>query len=169
MKVHLGILVAILGFCSCSHPGKEDSTPNGVVVKVLKISLPEDEDKRGGFLVSAFMNKPEERKFDLYTTENWKSNFTAFAEALVQRAADQKLDSASLRSVLDLVLKDSQDKIAYLPVGAYQATLAGKPVWIVTVKWEYPNTGMGTLRLVHIRAFAFDQKTLKKVAFMTCG
>src|SRR6185369_12995913 len=53
---------------------------------------------------------------------------------------------------------------AYLPIGAYQATLAGKPVWIVAVKWEYPTTEMGTLPLGHIRAFAFDQKTLSRVA-----
>jgi len=107
-----------------------DTTSGGVVVKVLEESLPKDEDKRREFLASAFFNRPEEMKFNSITTENWKSNFMAFAEALVQKSDDLKLDSASLRKELDLVLKHARDKLAYLPVGAYQASLAGKPVWI---------------------------------------
>jgi hypothetical protein len=68
--------------------------------------------------------------------------------------------------VLGLVLKDSKDEIAYLPVGAYQTTLDAKPVWIIVVKWEYPSfEGSG---LEHIRIFAFDQKTLERVGYMTC-
>lgn len=73
----------------------------------------------------------------------------------------------ALSKALDLVLKDSKDKIAYLPVGAYQTTLDGDLVWIITVKWEYPDFGDNP-ELGHIRMFAFDQKTLKQVAFCTC-
>jgi hypothetical protein len=86
---------------------------------------------------------------------------------LVRKADDQHLDSASLHKVLDLVLKHSKGKIAYLPVGAYQTTLDGSPVWIVTIKWEYLSMEEGA-ELGHIRIFAFDQKTLKQVAFVTC-
>jgi hypothetical protein len=167
MKTGMGLLLLVTGLCSCSRSTKETSQTNVLVVDLLKKHLPESEDKREQFLVRTFFK--EERKFDSYTTDNWKSNFTAFSSLLVQKAEDHKLDSASLRSVLDLVLKDSQDKLAYLPIGAYQATLAGKPVWIVAVKREYPTTEMGTLPLGHIRAFAFDQKTLSRVAFMTCN
>src|SRR6266850_522464 len=130
MKTGVVLLLLVIGPCSCSRSTKVASEPNVLVVAVLKKHLPESEDKREEFLVRTFFK--EERKFDSYTTDNWRSNFTTFASVLVQKAEDQKLDSSSLRSVLDLVLKDSQDKIAYLPIGAYQATLAGKPVWIVT-------------------------------------
>jgi hypothetical protein len=46
----------------------------------------------------------------------------------------------------------------------------GKPVWIITVKWEYPSmAGSGdSAELGHIRAFVFDQKTLKQVGFVSC-
>jgi len=119
------------------------------------------------FLWGNFANKPEEHQFDSYGADNWKDNFAVFAKTLVQKADDHKLDSASLRKALDLVLKDSYDKIAYLPVGAYQTTLDGELIWLIAVKWEYPamgkNAGLG-----HIRVFAFNQKTLKKVGFVTC-
>ena len=74
-------------------------------------------------------------------------------------------ESFRVSKALDLVLKDSKDKIAYLPVGAYQTTLEGKPIWIIRVKWEYPPMGS----LGHIRMFAFDQKTLRQVGVVTCG
>ncbi len=63
------------------------------------------------------------------------------------------------------------DTFAYLPVGAYQTTLDGELVWIVTVKWEYSLMGEKdkSAFLVHICIFVFGQKTLKQVGFMTCG
>jgi len=95
--------------------------------------------------------------------------FYDFQQSLGPKGDGQKLDSASLRKALVLVLTHSQDKIAYLPVGAYQTTLDGNLVWIITVKWEYPDMGNGeSPELGHIRMFAFDQKTLKQVAFCTC-
>jgi hypothetical protein len=138
------------------------------VVKLLEKPLPTEERKKEAFLWDNFANKPEEKKFDSYGTEKWKRNFSLFAKSLVQKAAEQKLDSASLRKALDLVLKDSKDKIAYLPVGAYETTRDGKPTWIIAVKWEYPSEGANP-GLVHIRVFAFDQKTIKQVGFVTCN
>ena len=67
----------------------------------------------------------------------------------------------------DQVLEFSKGKTAYLPVGAYQTTLDGSPVWIVVVKWESPRMGK-VVGLGHICMFAFDQKTLKRVAFNSC-
>ena len=134
--------------------------------------MPTDENRRQEFLIDTFFGRPEEKKFNGYTTENWQSNFTAFTEALLEKANDLKLDSASLRQVLDLVRKRPQEKLAYLPVGAYQASLDGKQVWIITVKWEEypPASGRNeTLPLIHICAVAFDRKTSKEVAFATCN
>ena len=89
MKLALLSLVVALGLCSCSRSAEEDSTAGGPTVRVLKKSLPADEQKREGFLWHCFAK--EEKKFDSYTTDNWRSNFTVFAEALIKRCDDQKL------------------------------------------------------------------------------
>jgi len=132
--------------------------------------MPLKEDEKGGFLWNSFTNQPKGQKINLYTTAQWKENFTAFAATLLKMADNQKLDSGSLHKALDLVLKNSQDKIAYLPIGAYQASLDGKSVWIITVRWEYPSMGKdgAAVELGHIRAFAFDQERLNQVGFVTC-
>ena len=171
MKITLVLFLAIASISSVSYAADKKLPPGSVVVKVLHKPLPSEEGEIQMFLWDGFANKPDEQKFNSYTTEKWKRTFKVFAEALVKKANDQKLDSVSLRKALDLVLKDSEDKIAYLPVGAYQTTLDGRLVWIVTVKWEYPSRDEKgeSVELGHIRAFVFDQMTLKQVAFMTCG
>jgi hypothetical protein len=166
MKTCLISILVITSLSALGQAADEKPKPDIAIVKVLRAALPHDPDKRSGFLWDHFANKPEADKFSSYGTDKWKDNFAAFAEALVTKANAQKLDAASLRKVLDQVLKDSRDEIAYLPVGAYQTTLDRKPVWIIAVKWEYPSMGEGGL--VHIRIFAFDQKTLERVGYSTC-
>jgi len=161
------LLLLITCFADMAKAGGAKTKPEAVVVKVLSLELPHDEDKRSQFLWHNFANQPEENQFNSYTTEKWTDNFNLFAAILVHKAERMKLDSHSLRKVLDLVFKDSKKKIAYLPVGAYQTTLDGHLVWIITVKWEYPPQE-GSEELGHIRMFAFDQKTLKQVGFETC-
>jgi len=170
MKTVLVIFLTAACISSVSYAADEKPALDAVVVKALEKPLPSGKDKQEKFLWDSFANKPDEMKFSSYTTEKWKETYEAFAAALVKKADDQKLDSKSLCKALDLVLKDSKNKIAYLPVGAYQTTLDGKPAWIVTVKWEYPSMGKTgeNIGLGHIRAFVFDQKTLKQVGFMTC-
>ena len=171
MKITIYILLAVTCIASTLHAADVKPGPDAVIVKVLDTPLPTEEITKYRFLWGSFANKPDEQKFNSYTTDKWKESFAAFATSLVKKADDQKLDSISLRKALDLVLKDSKDKIAYLPVGAYQTTLDGSPVWILTVKWEYPpmNEDGQSKCLGHIRAFVFDQKTLKQSGFMTCG
>ncbi len=145
-------------------------TPLGVdatVVKVLESPLPDHLDHRKRFLWDKFANQPEEQKFNYNKTDKWRDNFSTFAQNLTRQAQIQKLDSASLRHALDLVLQDAKDRLAYLPVGAYHTTLNRQPVWIVTVKWEYSFEG-DSATLSHIRVFAFDQKTLEQVGYVTC-
>ena len=167
MKIYLITLLAVASLSSLGQAWSEKPKPDAAVVKVLYAPMPHEADKRAEFLWKHFANKPEADKFSSYGTDKWNDNFAAFAKALVTKAEAQKLDSASLRKVLALVLKDSKDEIAYLPVGAYQTTLDAKPVWIITVKWEYPSMGEGA-GLVHIRMYAFDQKTLERVGYKTC-
>ena len=167
MKSFIVILAAIICVSPVSSAADLKTKPNAVEVKVLENQLPPDESKRSQFLWNTFANKPAEKQFNTYTTENWKDDFELFAVALVQKANKLKLDSESLRKALDLVLKNYNNKIAYLPVGAYQTTLDRKSVWIITVKWEYPPKE-GNFELGHIRIFAFDQQTLEQVGFNTC-
>jgi hypothetical protein len=171
MRTLLVIIFAAACISSSSRGADERPGPDAVVVKVIDTALPTKEKKQAQFLWDTFANQPDEKKFNSYTAEKWKETFSIFATALVKKAGDQKLDSVSLRKALDLVLMDSKDKIAYLPVGAYQTTSDGQLVWIITVKWEYPSMGPNdqSVGLGHIRAFVFEQKTLKKVGFMTCS
>lgn len=164
MKSHLCILFSFVAFAAPVMATDTKPGPEEVVVAVMKQPFPSDEKMRAEFLWTRFANKPEEEKFKSYESENWQETYVAFADALVKKAGAQGLDSASLRKVLDQILKGN-DKTAYLPVGAYQTTLDGNPVWIVIVKWEFPHSGAG---LGHVRMFAFDQKTLKSVGFNTC-
>jgi len=166
MKIAI-FLIAVF-FSLFSYAAEQKPAPDAVVVMALANPLPHEEDKRDNFLWDSFANKPAEKQFNAYGADHWKDTFTVFANSLVHKADVLKLDSASLHQALDLVLKDSNDKIAYLPVGAYQTTLDGELIWIITVKWEYPSM-VGSGGLGHIRMFAFNQKTLKKVGFVTCG
>jgi hypothetical protein len=170
MKIALCLCLAVAFRSTALFADEVKPPPEAVVVKVLQTPLPAEEGKKHEFLWDNFANQPDEEKFKAYTTEKWKETFKVFAAALVKKADAQKLDSASLRKALDLVLKHSKDEIAYLPVGAYQTTLDGGLVWIVTVKWEYPSMAEKgqTVNLGHIRAFVFDQKTLKQAGFITC-
>jgi hypothetical protein len=170
MKLHLVVFLAFACGSLASFAVEEKPPPDAVVVKALHRPLPSAEDKKHEFLWNNFANQPDERKFSAYTTEKWQKTFEVFAAALVKKAQSQKLDSASLRKALDLILKNRKEDIAYLPVGAYHTTLDGKPVWIVTVKWEYPSFAPKgeSANLGHIRIFVFDQKTLKQVGFVTC-
>lgn len=167
MKTNLVVLFVLVCLQSLSIAADKKPGSDAVVVEVLNSPLPHEESKRWNFLWDTFANKPAETQFSSYSTGKWKDNYAVFSGVLVKKAGRQKLDSVSLRKALDLVLKDSKDKIAYLPVGAYQTTLDGGLIWIITVKWELPDMGDNP-KLGHIRMFAFDQKTLKQVAFCTC-
>jgi len=145
----------------------ERPPPDAVVVQLLTEPLPHAKDKRAKFLWDNFANQPTEQQFNAYTTEKWKDNFSIFADALVQKANNQALNSDALRRILDLLLRQTKGETAYLPVGAHQTTLDGSPIWIVTMKWESPSTG-DAANLAHTRIVALDQKTLKNVAFIEC-
>ncbi len=84
----------------------------------------------------------------------------------MQKAVSQRLDTNSLYKALELVLKESPG-LAYLPVGAYHTTFQQEPVWILTLKWQAQGSPQA-MNLEHIRVFAFDQKSLKQVGFVTC-
>ena len=139
-------------------------SPNDVVVTNLTAVMPSETNDRPQFLWEQFANKPEETRFTSYRTKDWKQNYRVFATTLIQKAKEKEMDAASLQKVLEQILS-SAGKLAYLPVGAYQANLNNAPTWIVVVKWEVAGNNY---RLGHVCIFAYDQKTLKQVAFKTC-
>ena len=167
MKINFIVLVASACLFCCLHTAEAKPSSNEVVVNVLVTPMPPAEKDRAQYLWDIFANKPDEKKFNVYTTERWRDTYALFAATLLHKAKAKKLNVESLEKVVGLVLRNSRDRIAYLPVGAYQTTLDGNPVWIITVKWEYPPPE-GSSTLGHIRMFAFDQKTLRQVAFNTC-
>lgn len=174
MILRPALLATFLAFgASAAEPDepKSTSSPDDVVVKALDAPLAKEED--GSACLDAFFNHPDEMKFDIPLTKDWRKRFEAFAKSLLRKATDQKLDSGSLSKALDLVLKHAgkdgeEDQIAFIPVGAYQATFDKRPVWVVAVKWEYPSAGDDEILMGHVRIFAFDQKTMKRVGFCTC-
>src|SRR5579872_545179 len=121
MKMIWATLAVSLVLCGCerSRPASKEigspsisgtSTkdagrgPNATIMRVLNASLPHDKEARDAFLWNNFANKPEEEQFNSYRSDGWKDNYAAFANALVQKANEQKLDSTSLHEVLDLIL-----------------------------------------------------------------
>lgn len=138
-----------------------------VVVKALAKPITTEPGKVEELLFSEFAYVPVDKAMDSYTTQNWKAHYRSFSAALVKKAAVQKLAASSLSRILVLILTDA-NRLAYLPVGAYEASFNGRPVWIVTVKWE-AGLGGEDYKLSLIRIYAFDRETLKQVGFATCG
>lgn len=160
-------MLVSIGLATLGYSKDPVAAPDEVVVKVMNTPLPEQSDQMMAFLWSTFANQPDEEKFSSYGSENWKETYEVFSSSLVKKAGALKVNAESLGRVLQLVLKHSEDKIAYLPVGAYQTTLNDRLVWIITVKWEYPSMG-GEGGLGHIRMFVYDQKSFKQLGFNSC-
>lgn len=152
-----------------SQAAEGGSGKDNVVLAVLDSPFPVDSEQMQEFLWKQVASRPEASNFSSVSTSKWKNKYRRFADTLIQKAADQKLDSVSLRKVLHLILDHSGGKIAYLPVAAYQAMKDDKPIWIVTVSWEYPLINNRYTRFYHVRVFAFDQETLTQVGYVTCG
>ena len=147
---------------------EDKPSSNTVVVKVITTPLPKDERKRKTFLFQCpFAKGSGSKKFSVYTTNQWEDNYKTFSNELVMKADKLKLNSKSLRKALDLIMKESKASVACLPVGAYQTTFKNQLVWVIRLKWE--RTDEEDAQLGHIRAYAYDQKTLEKVGFATCG
>lgn len=152
-----------------SQAAEGRSGKDTVVLTVLDSPLPINSDQMQEFLWKQVATRPEAGNFSSASTSKWKEKYRKCAETLIRKAATQKLDSVSLRKVLDAVFAHSEGKIAYLPVAAYHATMGDKPIWIVTVRWEYPLISDRPTQFYHIRVFVFDESALTQVGFVTCG
>jgi hypothetical protein len=134
-------------------------------------AMPTDENQRSAWLADHVDTM--EGKFSSQTTCHWRRRYERFSDELIQKAYRGGLDSASLSSILKIILAETNGQpLAYLPVAAYQTTLNGEPVWIVAVHWEQcfgPEDPIPVRQLCHVRSFAFTQRDLKQVGFITCG
>ena len=99
------------------------------------------------------------------SAQNWREKYNSYGRALVARAAERHLDSASLSNVLKWILADGErHKMAYLPFAAYYTEINGEPVWVVDLTWEYEGFG----HFGHIRMYAISARNLRQVGFTTC-
>jgi hypothetical protein len=159
-------LAVVVSLCGCA------TTASRVVVGGCHDPFPAEEKLRFGFLAHNFLETEESVRFRTQTTENWKTKYDEFSQALVRKATDRGFDSASLAKIMKLVLEDAEhEKCAYLPVGAYVTTQESDLVWIVEVNWAsdlLPRSDGKQWTMSHVRAYAFDQKTLKQMGFATC-
>lgn len=163
-----GIFISIcLLLLSQAADGK--SSKDTAVLAVLDTPLPIDPNQMEEFLWKQVATRPEAGNFPSVSTRKWKEKYRRCVDTLIREAATQKLDSVSLRKVLDLVLAHSEDKLAYLPVAAYHSMMGDRPIWIVTVRWEFPLISGRPTEFYHIRVFVFDESALTQVGFVTCG
>lgn len=160
----LGCAIALSAFAANPPPAPASE----VVVESLALSLPTDSRAAAKVLWDSFANRPAERKFTGIPVAGWRQLYPEFAETLVHRAAEEKLEAEALGRVL----KDIDQKrgsLALVPVGAYRATQGEKAIWIVVCKWEIEKAASKAEYLLgHVRMFAYDIQTLKQVAFKTC-
>jgi hypothetical protein len=151
-----------------SHAAEGGSRKDNAVLAVLDSPVPIDPNEMEEFLWKQVATRPEAGHFSSASTAKWKEKYKRFADGLVREAAAQKLDSNSLRKVLDTVFAHSEGKLAYLPVAAYHAMMSQYPVWIVTVRWELPLINGRPSEFYHIRVFVFHEDG-GQVGFVTCG
>ena len=163
------VIFAAIGLLLLSQAAEGKSSKNTAVFAVLDTPLPVDPNQMEEFLWKQVATRPEAGNFPSASTSKWKEKFRRCADTIVRKAADQKLDSVSLRKVLNAVFAHSEGKLAYLPVGAYRTTMGDRPVWIVTVRWEYPFINDRPTEFYHVRVFVFDESALTQVGFVTCG
>jgi hypothetical protein len=152
-----------------SQAAEGRSSKDTASLVILDTPLPTDPNQMEEFLWKQVATRPEAGNFPSASTSKWKAKYKRCADTLVRKAADQKLDSVSLRKVLDRVFAHSKGELAYLPVAAYHATMGDTPVWIVTVRWEYPLINDRPTEFYHVRVFVFDESALTQVGFVTCG
>lgn len=149
-----------------------DTTPPvsaaDVVVEPLALSLPRESQAAAKVLWTSFANKPAEQKLASITVVGWRQLYSEFAEALVRRAAEAKLEAEALGRVLTDI-DQKRGSLALMPIGAYRATQGEKAIWIVVCKWEIESAASNPkIRLGHVRIFAYDILTIEQVAFKTC-
>jgi hypothetical protein len=160
------VLSALL--CGCATNPRKAAA--GVVVARLDAVLPADKNQRSLWLSEHIDS--QEGKFGSQTTREWRRNYDVFSRALSEKANRLGFDSESLSRIINCILEDAGGQpLAYLPVAAYETTLNGEPVWIVAVHWEEyfgPEVPIPAMAMSHIRSYAFTQRDLKQVGFITC-
>ena len=159
-----------VGWCAPAQTNDVRLLAEEVVVQLLgkdKI-LPVKEEDLTKFLWDNFANKPEEKRFEKVTNDQWAQKCQIFENALIRKAKQASLDGHSLIKSLRAVREETKG-LPVLPVGAYLTSQNGNPAWIIVVKWEALSMSGKPDPMGHVRVFAFDAKSVKLLGGVTCG
>ncbi len=174
-------VATILCGCALSSPsssrtgappaGFDMGTLSLVVVKQYPQPYPAQEGLRESFLMQNFLREDRSSLvLSQHTIGGWNTKYQVFSQEIVRRANASGFDYEALSRILEFVRTDGQRQgYAYLPVGAYRTTMSGQPLWIVVLRWEVDHADRPTDAMGHIRAYAFIQRTLQQVGFVTCN
>jgi hypothetical protein len=167
MKKNSFALIAssLLGAILCGCTGTKGSPPAaGVVVGSMK----------GGFPSVTITHKATRDlnhmpEFKTILVRDWRERYDQFAAALVEKARESGLDSASLSEVLKAILAAPESKgKALLPVAAYSTWHRGESVWLIDLRWEGVGTALSDYPMVHVRSYYFTQNGIRQVGFSSC-
>ena len=142
-----------------------------VVVKQYPQPYPAQEGLRESFLMQNFLREDRSSLvLSQHTSGGWNTKYQVFSQEIVRRANALGFNYEALSRILETVRTDGQRQgYAYLPVGAYRTTMSGEPLWIVVLRWEVNHADRPTDSMGHIRAYAFTERTLQQVGFVTCS
>ena len=107
-----------------------------VLAERIDLDLASAADGRDRLLWSSFANAPYEKQFSGISTKDWFRTSGLYRARLLDRAAANGLDAASLGRAIDVLEIREADAIATVPVGAFAARDGADDVWIVVAKWE---------------------------------
>jgi len=166
----LGLMLSaslLLAGLTQAEEKKQPKAEDAEVVAVQK-EFPEAA-KRERFLWDTFETTEPVQRFNNFSIEDWQQGYTDFTDCLVKRAKDQKLDADGLKALLEKIRNHAgENKLAYVPVAAFDVTSGGKKIWVIAVVWETPTFLAQLKRLSHVRLFAFDAESKEQVGFVTC-
>ena len=119
--------------------------------------------------VIASRRVPHIPEFGKIRVRNWQEHYDLFSAALVKKAAESGLESASLAKALKAILVAPESKgLALLPVAAYSTLYDGARVWQVDLRWEGAGGVMQDKPMTHVRTHYFTRDEIKQVGFRTC-
>jgi hypothetical protein len=149
--------------CACSAT-KAGAPATGIVAKSFVSGTPTVIVSHR--LPQGLKDMPEFRKMRV---RDWRENYDLFAAALVQKAAESGLDSASLSQALKATLAAPESNgVALLPVAAYSTFYQGAGVWQIDLRWEGAGAVLRDEPMSHVRTHYFTRDEIKQVGFSTC-
>jgi hypothetical protein len=171
------ILTLLFSALSVASSSVDTCSKCDVFVGVSTNAVPAEKSLQDKFLWDTFVTRPEIRKFDRLTVQNFSQNSDQFTAQLIHKAEKEALEHAALEKILDKIKREKK-RGAMLPVGAYSTYCDGRPIWVVVVKWsisdkpvysDFDNDGVQEVGWTRMATcvFAYDIETLKLAGFIS--